>query len=136
MGFARLGVDLDPDLVFAAVMGLGRTLHGFLHRVEHDGFVDGFVARHRICDLQKLGPVGGNGHVFLSYCFGALRAFKSSSMSLSVKTSFASAMLENGNCTRRPWISNTTSLPSRPRSRPLKRLRPVASGATSSIFAS
>jgi hypothetical protein len=61
MGLAGLGIDLDPDLVLAAVMRLGRALHRLFHRVQHDGFVDRLVARDRVGDLQEFGSVGGNG---------------------------------------------------------------------------
>jgi hypothetical protein len=30
--------------------------------VDHDGLVDRFFARDRICDLQQFEPVGGNSH--------------------------------------------------------------------------
>ena len=68
MGLARLGVDLDADFVLAAVARFGRALHRLFHRVQHDGFVDRFVARDRVRDLQEFEPVGGNsgGHVFFS----------------------------------------------------------------------
>ena len=64
---ARLGIDLDLDLVLAAVMGLGGALHRLFHRGKHDLLVDRLVARDGVCDLQKLGSVCGNGsHVILS----------------------------------------------------------------------
>ena len=66
MGLARLGVDLDLDVVLAAVMGLGGALHRLFHRVQHDRFVDRLVARDRIGDLQKFEPVCGNSAAIVS----------------------------------------------------------------------
>jgi hypothetical protein len=63
MRFAGLGIDLDADLVLAAVARLGGALHRLFHRGDHDLLVDVLVARDRIGDLQQFGSVGGNrGH--------------------------------------------------------------------------
>ena len=57
-------IDIDTNLVFAAVARLGGALHGLFHRVQHDRFVDRFVACDRVGDLQQFRSVGGNrGHV-------------------------------------------------------------------------
>src|ERR1051326_4973115 len=141
MGLARLLVDIDADLVLAAVAGLGGALHRLFHGVDDDRFLDRLVARDRVGDLQELEPVCGNssgGHSRSprTKCCHCLRAFKSSAMSLSVSTSLASAMLRKGNFSRSPSTSIATSLPSSPISIPLKRRRPLASGAISSSLAS
>src|SRR6185295_1431028 len=144
-------IDLDLDLVLAAIMRLGGALHGFFHGGDDDGLVDRLVARHRVGDLQQFGSVSGNGSHTISpriqnvvlqpassfYCSAdaRLRAFKSSAMSASLSTSLASAICLNGRLTRLSWVCTTTSLPSSPKSVPRKRLRPSI-GVCSSIFAS
>ena len=60
MGFARLGVDIDLDVVLGAVMGLGGALHRLFHRGQHHLLVDGFVAGDSVGDLQQFEPVRGN----------------------------------------------------------------------------
>ncbi len=68
MRLAGFGIDLHADFVLAAVARFRGALHGLFHRMQHDGFVDGFVAGDRIGNLQKFGTVGGNrGHVILSF---------------------------------------------------------------------
>jgi hypothetical protein len=63
MRFAGLRIDIDLDLVLGAVMGLGRALHGFFHRGDHDRLLDVLVAGNSVRDLQQFCPVGGNsGH--------------------------------------------------------------------------
>jgi N utilization substance protein A len=62
MGFAGLGIDIDLDVVLAAVMGLGGALHRFFHGGEDHGFVDRLVAGDGVGDLQQFEPVGGNSH--------------------------------------------------------------------------
>ena len=82
MRLAGLGIDLDLDLVLAAVVRLGGALHRLFHRGEHDLLVDRLVARDRVGDLQEFEPVGGNSvsHslVLLALHCARLRAFKSS----------------------------------------------------------
>ena len=121
MGLAGLGIDLDPDVVLAAVVRLGGALHRLFHRGQHDRLVDRFVARDRVGDLQEFEPVRGYCHRPCSVLLvraRALRAFKSSSMSCrSVRVSRRRWRL-NGKLTRAPCVSIATSLPSSPRSLP------------------
>ena len=60
---AGLRVDLGAHFRLLAVARARRLLHRVLHRGEHDGAVDRFLARDRVDDLQKLEPVGADGHV-------------------------------------------------------------------------
>ncbi len=135
MRLAGLGIDLDPDLVLGAVARLRGALHRLFHRVDHHRLVDRLLARDGIGDLQELEPVGGNSRSHDSLHLNAKlfasrfsRAFKLSWISRSVSTSFASAMSAKGNRTWRVSFTSvtsiTTSAPSRPISKPLKRLRP------------
>ncbi len=60
--FAGLRIDLGADFRLLPVAGAGRLLHRIFHRCEDDLAVDRFLARDRIGDLQKLEPIGADGH--------------------------------------------------------------------------
>src|SRR6202044_1627162 len=61
--FAGLRVDVGANLGLLAIARTRRLLHRVLHRGEHDRTVDRFFASNRVDDLQKLKPVGANGHL-------------------------------------------------------------------------
>ena len=51
---AGLAVDLDSDVHFNAVVGLGRAGQAFLHRFDHQSGFDHLLPRHCLRGLQKL----------------------------------------------------------------------------------
>src|SRR3954451_10547715 len=57
-----LRVELGVDVGLGAVAGAGRLGDRVLHRGDDDPAVDHLLAGDRVGDLQKLEPVGANGH--------------------------------------------------------------------------
>ena len=59
---AGLRVDLGVDVGLGAVAGAGRLGDRVLHRGDDDLAIDHLLAGDRVGDLQKLEPVGADGH--------------------------------------------------------------------------
>ena len=103
---AGFAVELGADVVLGAVAGAGGALDRVLHRLDDDALVDQLLARDGVGDRDQLGLVGADGSgcgghysysSIVSMCSApSVLSGAVALMSLSVKSSLADAMSENG----------------------------------------
>ena len=158
LDLAGLRVDLGADVGLRAVARARRLLDGVLHRGDDDHAIDRLLARDRVGDLQEFQAICTDGHWSVSvpvqpgrrrfgveprFCLARLPLLAraaSRGSSASVRTSCASPMSASGSRTVVGSFEfdalelDADASPSRPASRPRKRLRP-SSGRASSILA-